>query len=43
MLRAVLGDADGLLREQAIGYVNALADMSGGVVRRDQLESFHFQ
>jgi putative restriction endonuclease len=42
MLRPVLRDADDLLREQAIAYVNAVADASGGVVRRDQLEAFHF-
>jgi putative restriction endonuclease len=40
MLRDVLQDADDLLREQAIAYVNALADRSGGVVRRAMLESF---
>jgi putative restriction endonuclease len=42
MLRVVLSDADDLLREQAIGYVNALAEQSGDVVRRDQLEAFEF-
>jgi putative restriction endonuclease len=43
MLRAVLGNSDELLREHAIGYVNALAERSGGLVRRAELEDFHFQ
>ena len=43
MLRDVLHDADDLLREQAIAYVNALADRSGGVVRRAELEGFELR
>ncbi len=43
MLRAVLRDDDALLREHAIAWVNAIADRSGGVVRRSELESFEFQ
>jgi putative restriction endonuclease len=43
MLRAVLHDADDLLREHAIAYVNATAEQNGGVVNRAQLEAFEFQ
>jgi putative restriction endonuclease len=43
MLGAVLADADDLFREVAIGWVNAVADRSGGVVGRAELEAFEFQ
>jgi putative restriction endonuclease len=39
----VLKDVDDLFREHAIAYVNAVADRAGGVVRRDELESFEFR
>lgn len=40
---AVLRDADDPLREHAIAYVNAVAERSGGIVARAQLESFDFR
>jgi len=43
MLLTVLHDTDDLLREQAIAYVNATAEQSGGVINRTQLEAFEFQ
>ncbi len=43
MLRAVTLELDELLREQAISHVNALAERSGGLVRRAELEEFTFE
>jgi putative restriction endonuclease len=39
----VSADAEDVLREQAIAHVNALAERSGGLVRRDQLQAFDFE
>lgn len=43
MLRAVAPDDEDALREEAISYVNAVAERSGGAVRRSELESFTFR
>jgi hypothetical protein len=42
MLRAVTIDPRDALREAAIAYVHALAERSGGLVRRQDLEAFSY-